>query len=36
MLGEIFVILYVHPLNFLRVFLPLQIVLLIFMNTQMR
>ena len=36
MVGEIFVILYVHPLIFLRLFLLLQNCSLIFMNMQMR
>ena len=36
MVGEIFVILYVHPIIFLRVFLSLQKFSLIFMNMQMR
>ena len=34
--GETFVILYVHPLIFLRFFLSLQKFSLIFMNMQMR
>ena len=36
MVGEIFVILYVHPLLFLRFFLLLQKFSLIFMDMQMR
>ena len=36
MVGETFVILYVHPLIFLRFFLSLQKFSLIFMNMQMR
>ena len=36
MVGEIFVILYVHPLIFLGFFLSLQKFLLKFMNMQMR
>ena len=36
MVGETFVILYVHPLIFLRFFLSLQKFSLIFINMQMR
>ena len=36
MVGDIFFILYVHPLIFLRFFLKLQNFSLIFMNMQMR